>query len=93
MTDSSSQQLGELQARCHLLEARVAALTAFACAMLESNPRRDELLTRWSNLLGPALEQFSSLDEISITHGSFIPTWVDTFPEVNRQSKSEKPGP
>ena len=88
MTDiEAHRKIGELRARCDILQARVAALTAFACAMLESNPRRDELLTRWGNLLGPALEQFANLDEVSIEHGSMIPTWADTFPEVNKQSK------
>ncbi|WP_395026272.1 hypothetical protein [Comamonas odontotermitis] len=81
--------IGVLQADQKILQARVAALTAFAGAILESNPRRDELLTRWGHLLGPALHQFADLEKLSSDAGSFIPFWVDTFPSANREKNSK----
>lgn len=90
MTDPEIQRaIGELQAQQKIMKARVAALTAFACAMLESNPRRDELLTRWGHLLGPALDQFADLEKASTDAGELIPLWADTFPSVNREKKSK----
>ena len=70
------QTIGELRARCETLEERVAALTAFACAMLDANPRRDELQTRWGKHLGPALSMFAGIEKTQTDAGSAVPGWV-----------------
>lgn len=74
--EEAHRAIGELKARCMMLESRVAALAAFACAMLEGNPRCDELQTRWGKHLGPALEALSGLDQDRIDSASIIPGWV-----------------
>lgn len=90
MTDIEAQKsFAELQAKCQVLEAQVAALTAFTCAILDANPRRDELVTRWLNYLSPALEQFAKLDDASCRTAAFIPGWVDTFPVAKRGPRSD----
>lgn len=71
------RSIGELKARCMILESRVAALTAFACALLESNPRRDELQTRWANHLGPAVDQFAGLGKEQTNFAASVPAWVE----------------
>lgn len=76
LDEEAFRSIGELKARCAALEARVASLAAFAAAMLEAHPRRDELQTRWANHLGPAIGQFSELREPEETFGSAIPGWV-----------------
>lgn len=68
--------IGELRARCDMLEARVAALAAFACAVLEANPRCDELQTRWGKHLGPALNEFAGLEKVQTDAGAAVPAWV-----------------
>ena len=77
------KSIGELKARCMFLESRVAALTAFACAILEPNAKRDELQTRWANHLGPAVQQFSELGEEQIAAASALPGWVQYRLEGN----------
>lgn len=77
MTDpDTSFLIGTLKARCMILESQMAALTAFTCAILETHPRRDEMQTRWSKHLGPALERFSSLSEDQTAACVSIPAWV-----------------
>lgn len=73
-----------LQQKVEALEARVAALTAFACAMLDANPRRDELQTRWAMHISPALTRFAALDDIGRKCAATVPAWID-------QRMSEKP--
>lgn len=68
--------IGTLKGNCIILEARVAALTAFACAILQSNPRRDELQTRWGKHLGPALSMFAGTEKTQTDAGSAVPGWV-----------------
>ncbi len=78
MTDVQAHaEIGALAARCDILAARVAALTAFACALMETHPKRDELSTRWANNLGPALESLATLNDDGIQFGATIPAWVD----------------
>ncbi len=72
------REIGELKARCDILSARLAALTAFTCAILESNPRKDELQTRWAKHLGPAIEHFSKLDDVGVKFSASVPAWVAT---------------
>ncbi len=85
MTDQKAHQLiGDLQARCTALEARLASLTAFSAAMLEFHPQRDVLLTKWATLQAAALEQFAALDEFSIQQCALIPAWVDHHKELKR---------
>lgn len=69
--------IGELQAKCDILEAQVAALSAFACATLDSNPRRDELQTRWAIHLAPAIKNFSQYNDQRILWASMVPGWID----------------
>lgn len=76
--------IGELQAKCDILQAQVAALTAFACATLDSNPRRDELQTRWAIHLAPAIKNFSQYNDQRIQWAATVPGWID-------QRLSEKP--
>lgn len=77
INELAHREIGELKARCMMLESRVSALAAFACALLDSNPRKDELQTRWSKHLGPALHQFSGLGEDQKNSGIAIPAWVE----------------
>jgi hypothetical protein len=46
-------EIGELKARCMILESRMSALAAFACALLQSHPSRDIIQTQWANTLAP----------------------------------------
>lgn len=74
MTD---QRLDDLEKRCLELEARTAALTAFATAVLESHPQRDAMETRWVNQLGPALHEFlGATAEPQLSMASRVLTWV-----------------
>lgn len=73
----ASREIGELKARCMLLESKMAALAAFACAILEAHPQQDQLQTRWANHLGPAMDHFlGTLDEPEKTAVTLIPGWV-----------------
>lgn len=50
--EGAYRSIGELKAKCMLLESQVAALLALTRAGLEMGvPRRDELETRWSKNL------------------------------------------
>lgn len=69
--------LGELQAKVHLMEARVASLIAFTVAVVESHPQKDILMTRWMNAVEPTLIQFSTLGPVHRYHGGFVPGWVE----------------
>lgn len=66
----------DLSVRCKTLEARMAALAAFTCTLLEGNSRRDELMSRWVKHLAPALKEFSGVTPWDRTMGSTIPAWV-----------------
>lgn len=83
-TQDQPAEIVLLQQKVEALEARVAALTAFACAMLDSNPRRDELQTRWAMHISPSLTRFAALDDIGRKCAATVPAWID-------QRLSEKP--
>lgn len=70
--------LGELQAKVHIMEARVASLIAFATAVVDSHPQKDILRTRWAKELDPALGYFATPGAVHKFHGSFLPEWVET---------------
>lgn len=76
--------LGELQAKVHLMEARVASLIAFATAVVDSHPQKDILRTRWAMEVDPALAYFASLGPVHKYHGSFLPQWVETHKELRK---------
>ena len=71
------KDIGALKAKCDALNARVTALTAFACAVLESHPAKDILLTQWADNLGPAMNEIGpGLDESLTKIASGVPGWV-----------------
>ena len=67
--------IGNLKARVMILESHVAALAAFACAMLDSHPQRDVIETRWGKHLGPALHRFGDIDA-GATPAAGLVEWV-----------------
>lgn len=84
MTDVSTaayESIGELKARCESLEAKVAALTAFACTMLEHSPSRDMLQTRLVvTHLGAALAELGpDLGHAGTTAAASVPAWIDHY--------------
>ena len=74
---SIHSEIGELKARCIILESRVASLTAFAAALLKDHLARDQIQTRWADYLGPAIEQIGpGLGKDEISFASSVPGWV-----------------
>lgn len=82
-TDIAAQQkIGDLKARCDILEARVAALIAFTAAILQDHPRRDLLQTRWANAIGPALLQIGpGLGDLAQNQSTAVPGWATHYIE------------
>lgn len=77
MDIDTAKNIGALQARCMILESRVASLVALAAALLKDHPQRDHIQTRWAGYLGPALEEIGpgiGKDEVSMA--SSVPGWV-----------------
>lgn len=73
----SHAEIGELKAKCLILESRVAALSAFACAVLQSNPQRDIIQTQWAKHLGPALDKIGpGLGDNPTKFAASVPAWV-----------------
>ena len=69
--------LTHLLARCMYLESQVAALAAFACAAIEvSGSKRDELETRWTKHLGPAMIKMGHFDEDHKSVSAAFPAWL-----------------
>ncbi len=48
-----------LMARCTVLEAQVAALAAFAAALLDDSARRDVVESKASKLLAPVMQELT----------------------------------
>lgn len=72
-----SREIGALKAQCMIADARVAALAAFAAALLKDHPARDQIQTRWAQYLGPALLEIGpglGADETKMA--SMVPGWV-----------------
>ena len=77
MDIKTAEDIGALQARCMILESRVAALAAFASALLKEHPQRDQIQTRWANHLGPALQEIGpGLGNDEVNMASTLPGWV-----------------
>ncbi|WP_239237076.1 hypothetical protein [Comamonas aquatica] len=77
MDIKTAEDIGALQARCMILESRVAALAAFASALLKEHPQRDQIQTRWANHLGPALQEIGpGLGKDEVNMASTLPGWV-----------------
>ena len=77
LINESKREIGELRARCEILESRVASLTALAYALLKNDKSRDVTQTTWANALGPALQQFGpSLEELHVQFAASIPGWI-----------------
>ena len=77
MDEDITQAIRKLTARCTVLDARVAALTAFAAAVLKDHPQRDLIQTRWSEYLGPALHEAGpGLGQSEIEVAADLPAWV-----------------
>jgi hypothetical protein len=80
------RDIGKLKAKCEILEARVASLTAFTCALIESHPSKDVLLTKWANNLGPALHEIGpGLGEAVNKIAASVPGWVQH--QLNEKNK------
>ena len=74
---SVHRDVGALQARCMILESRLAALTAFVAALLKDHPQRDQLQTRRADYLGPALHEIGpGLGADQVKMATILPGWV-----------------
>lgn len=60
---SEAAEIKELKERCDRLEGRVAALSAFALALLETHPGATAVLDRTSDHAPPSLHVLASLDD------------------------------
>ncbi|MGE4240338.1 hypothetical protein [Ramlibacter sp.] len=77
MDKETADAIGALTARCEALDARVAAMAAFAAAVLKDHPHRDLLQTRWGDYLGPALLDLGpGLEPQDLDRGASVPGWV-----------------
>lgn len=65
-----------LTARNRMLEMRVAALVAFASAVVQESANKDVLFTRWGKELKPAVEAFAELDDQWNDYAARVPFWV-----------------
>lgn len=70
-------KIGSLEARCTLLESRLAALASVACALLQTQPSRDIAMTRTGEHLGPMLSVLSTLNDIEIKVASELVVWIE----------------
>ena len=77
MDDDTNHAIRTLTSHCTVLDARVAALTALAAALLKDHPQRDLIQTRWSEYLGPALHEAGpGLGQSEIEVAADVPAWV-----------------
>lgn len=77
-------ELGQLKARCMILESRMASLAAFTAALLKDHPARDQLQTRWADYLGPALQQIGpGLDKENVDFAASVPGLVQHLLDQN----------
>lgn len=68
-----------LEQRLSILEVRMASIIAFAAASVETNAsKKDEIFTRWSNDIAPALKEFASLKQELLEYAVHVPYWTQT---------------
>lgn len=73
----ASREIDELKARCCILEARVSALAAFACAVLQENQARETVLKMWGQHMGPTLDHLTpGYSAQQRTAAASIPGWI-----------------